>query len=132
MRRSLAAAALLTAALALTGARPAGSALSAGPIRHVVEVMLENHTFDDLFAGFPGARGIPAATSLPDPAGSGTIAPLVAGAGEGDVQGAMDNSRPSELFAMDRRGASYAMDRFSLVAGSGLSAITTFPPADDP
>ncbi len=115
----------------------------------MVEIMLENHTFDDLFATFPGADGIPAGTALPAPGTpGGFVAPFAAPPFEGEVQAGMDNSRASELVAMDRRrgvgtgptplppgrpaGAAWAMDRFVLVPGSGLSAITTFPPRVDP
>lgn len=39
------------------------------PIRHVVSVMQEGHSFDNLFATYPGADGIPAGTCVPvDPA----------------------------------------------------------------
>ncbi|HTW97194.1 MAG TPA: alkaline phosphatase family protein [Acidimicrobiales bacterium] len=141
---------LAAASLALCAAPPpvAGAAgATRSPIRHVIEIMLENHTFDDLFASFPGSNGIPNGTELPDPAAGGrAIAPFPAPPDEGDVQAGMDNSRTSELFAMHRvattpAGAApgrspgagtWAMDRFTLVPGSGLSSITTFPPSFDP
>ncbi len=114
---------------------------SAGPtpIRHVIEIMLENHTFDDLFGHFPGADGIPAGTLLPDPTAPGKrIPPLVAPPQEGEVQAGMDNSRASELFAMHFEPAAaglpahFAMDRFTLVPGSAICSITTFAPSVDP
>ena len=37
------------------------------PIKHVIEIMIENHAFDNLFGRFPGADGIPPNTSLPNP-----------------------------------------------------------------
>ncbi len=39
------------------------------PIKHLVFVMQENHTFDNYFGTYPGADGIPANTKMPvDPA----------------------------------------------------------------
>ncbi|MCI4347417.1 MAG: alkaline phosphatase family protein [Thermoplasmata archaeon] len=35
-------------------------------VRHVVEIMMENHAFDNFFGTFPGASGLPPNTSLPD------------------------------------------------------------------
>ncbi len=37
----------------------AAQSLAGTRIRHVIEIMIENHTFDNLFGGFPGADGIP-------------------------------------------------------------------------
>ena len=37
------------------------------PIRHVVEIMLENHTYDNLFGNHPGTNGIPFHVELPNP-----------------------------------------------------------------
>lgn len=45
-----------------------------GPVQHVVEIMLENHAFDNFFGTFPGADGPPAGTALPDGHG-GVVAP---------------------------------------------------------
>ena len=59
-------------------------------IRHVIEIMLENHTFADLFPG----RG---AGSGP----KGHVTPVAAPPNEGDVQGGIDNSRAAEIVAMD-------------------------------
>lgn len=41
------------------------------PVQHVVEIMMENHGFDNLFGTFPGALGFPANASVPN--GSGGI-----------------------------------------------------------
>src|SRR5512140_531254 len=39
------------------------------PIKHLIFVMQENHTFDNYFGTYPGADGIPANTKMPvDPA----------------------------------------------------------------
>jgi phospholipase C len=87
-------------------------------IRHVVEIMLENHTFAGLF---------PSALSR-----SGRVDPVRAPANEGDVQGGVDNSRAVELRAMDdRRGKGYLMDGFTKPP-DGRSAITTFGANFDP
>ncbi len=40
------------------------------PLRHFISVMQENHTFDNYFAGYPGADSTPAKTCVPiDPTG---------------------------------------------------------------
>lgn len=97
------------------------------PISHVIEIMLENHTFDDLFAHFPGARGVGPGTTLPSPnPGATPVAPLLAGPNQGEVQAGLNNSRAAELTMMDRRGAHFAMDGYTRYPGEGLSAITTF------
>lgn len=103
------------------------------PISHVIEIMLENHTFDDLFAHFPGARGVPVGTTLPSPTpGGAPVAPLLAGPNQGEVQAGLNNSRVAELAMMDRRGARYAMDGYTRYPGEGLSAITSFGPSVAP
>ena len=52
-------------------ARSAGSADAAStastPIKHVIEIMIENHSFDNLFGSFPGADGIPSTRVVPEP-----------------------------------------------------------------
>jgi phospholipase C len=103
----------------------------------VIEIMLENHTFDDLFGNFPGANGIPVGTTFANPASPGIstnrVASLVAPANEGDVQGGLNNSRSAELTMMDRRsGGGYGMDGYTLFPGEGVSSITTFSPETDP
>src|ERR1700757_4865031 len=54
----------VSSATALTADR--GSAPSV-PIKHVIEIMIENHSFDNLFGQFHGADGIPAGTTLLNP-----------------------------------------------------------------
>jgi phospholipase C len=89
MRRGGSVAALLTLALATAGSYPSVSAsltgaaprvaareiISATPIKHVVIVMEENHSFDSFFGTFPGANGIPAGVCAPDPATGGCDPP---------------------------------------------------------
>ena len=53
----------LTPALAGTGRPAGGPGPVSSPIKHVIEIMIENHSFDNLFGSFPGADGIPAGTS---------------------------------------------------------------------
>ncbi|MCU1494188.1 MAG: phosphoesterase [Acidimicrobiaceae bacterium] len=116
--------------------RTAGD-LAGAPIAHVIEIMLENHTFDDLFGRFPGANGIPVTASFANPLEPGNAAsrvlPLSAPPNEGDVQSGLDNSRSAELKMMDRHlGHGYAMDGYTLFPGEGLSSVTTFPAQTDP
>ena len=47
------------------------------PVKHVIEIMIENHTFDNLFGGFPGADGIPANASFLNPSAYFDSAPNV-------------------------------------------------------
>ena len=54
--------------------RPETQRTPPGPFQHVVEIMMENHAFDNFFGSFPGADGPPAGTALPDGQG-GTVAP---------------------------------------------------------
>src|SRR5215831_15005643 len=67
------------------------------PIKHVVEIMLENHTLDNLFGRFPGADGIPAGTTMRGPGSASSSAhdvrPVFATPNEGDVMGALNNGR---------------------------------------
>jgi phospholipase C len=104
------------------------------PVTHVIEIMVENHSFDSLFGSFAGANGIPGNISLPNPDGSGpAVDPVWATANEGDVTGEIDNSRAAELTAMDYSAAhGYQMDHYTLVPQDGLAAITEFGPQFDP
>jgi phospholipase C len=107
------------------------------PIKHVIEIMLENHTFDNLFGRFPGADGIPADATLPNPGAYFTsepdVSPVWAGSNEGDVQGAIDNSRPGLQMAMDYQpGRGYQMDNYTRYPFDGMSSITEFDPSFDP
>src|SRR5579859_2160279 len=62
----LAVAAAVSSAVAPSAADTAAgtAAVPDVPVTHVIEVMLENHSFDNLFGSFGGADGIPANTSL--------------------------------------------------------------------
>jgi len=45
------------------------------PLKHIVVIVQENHSFDNYFGTFPGANGIPAGTEVPvDPNDSGSVA----------------------------------------------------------
>lgn len=57
------------------GAAPKGNVHPPGPFQHVVEIMLENHAFDNFFGQFPGADGPPNGTQLPNGSG-GWVAPF--------------------------------------------------------
>ncbi len=77
------------------------------PVTHVIEVMLENHTFDNLFGNFPGADGVPANAALPNPDTNYTAAPVTpAGAppNEGDTVD-INHNRSAEVMMMDYRPA---------------------------
>src|SRR5580704_1392780 len=75
------------------------------PVTHVIEIMIENHSFDNLFGKFPGADGIPAHTSLLNPNAyfdsAPTVTPVWATGNEGDVNGEINNSTVAEQMAMD-------------------------------
>ncbi len=61
--------AVLLALLSLT-ATSATSAGQSSPIKHIVVIMQENHTFDNYFGTYPGANGIANSTNVPDAPGS--------------------------------------------------------------
>ncbi|MDA8298307.1 MAG: hypothetical protein M0004_17315 [Actinomycetota bacterium] len=127
LARAVVIGALVLAASSSASASASAALPARSPISHVIEIMLENHTFDDLFAHFPGARGVGLGTTLPSPSPGGpAVAPLSAGANQGEVQAGLNNSRAAELAMMDRRGAHFAMDGYTRYPGEGLSAITTF------
>jgi phospholipase C len=52
----------------------AGAPFSRTPVQHVVEIMLENHAFDNFFGTFPGVAGLPANVKLPNGSG-GFVSP---------------------------------------------------------
>jgi hypothetical protein len=66
---------------------PTSAGTGDAPIKHVIEIMIENHTFDNLFGSFPGADGIPAGTSLLNPNAyydsAPNVSPVWAGPNEG-------------------------------------------------
>jgi phospholipase C len=116
---------MLTAGLAPAAGGTREAARTGGPagprIQHVIEIMLENHTFADLFPAGGGGSGA-----------TGGITPVAAPANEGDVQGGIDNSRAAEIVAMDDRGGKgYRMDGYTKPP-YGRSAITTFGAGFDP
>ena len=64
--------------------KPAGADIpTATPIKHLVMIMQENRSFDNYFATFPGAEGIPMSNGVPqvncnpDPASSACVLPYV-------------------------------------------------------
>ena len=107
--------AAMTAPVPAAVTRATGAA--GAPVRHVIEIMLENHTFDNLFPWLGAtSRGHP--VSAPP--------------NEGDVQGGIVNSRAAELRAMDfRPGRGYLMDRYT-DPPFGIQAVTTFGQEFDP
>ena len=132
---------LLVATAAVSGvAAPSGTATANAldvPVTHVIEIMLENHSFDNLFGKFRGADGIPASTSLPNPdAHSGSapnVRPVWATGNEGDVNGEINNSTVAEQMAMDYQpGRGYLMDHYTVLPQDGMASITEFGPAFDP
>jgi len=127
---------LPASATALAAAATAGPDPTTGgvPIHHVVEIMLENHTFDNLFGYLGGANGIPEATTFPSPFVAGqVVSPLLAPPDQGSVGPNLDNSRQIELQAMDHKpGGFFAMDHYTVTPYEGLASITVFPPSVDP
>ncbi|WP_203919113.1 phospholipase C [Rugosimonospora africana] len=117
-----------------TGAPGAAAASGkASPIKHVIEVMLENHTFDNIFGTFPGADGIPAGATLPNPNAASSSAPDVhpvfATPNEGDVMSALNNGRGQLQMSMDYQpGTGYQMDHFTLLPANSMASITEFGP----
>ncbi len=118
-------------------ARPeATHSLASTRIRHVIEIMIENHTFDNLFGGFPGADGIPARASLLNPnayyQSEPRVHPVLATPNEGDVYQHINNSTVAEQMAMDYEpGKGYLMDHYTVFPQDGMAAITVFGPRFD-
>jgi phospholipase C len=133
----LAAAAAVAAAVAPSGAATGVATAPAVPVTHVIEIMLENHSFDNLFGKFPGADGIPAGTSLLNPnayfASAPNVRPVFAAGNEGDVNGEINNSTVAEQMAMDYQpGQGYLMNHYTVFPQDGMAAITEFGPQFDP
>jgi len=132
----------LTSAAMLAPGQPqlaatVSAATPASPIKHVIEIMIENHTFDNLFGSFPGADGIPADASFLNPnayfTSAPNVSPVQAPPNEGDVQGAINNSAVAEQMAMDYvPGKGYQMDHYTVFPQDGLSSVTEFGPSFDP
>jgi phospholipase C len=56
---------------------PAPAGAKATPIKHIIYVIQENHSFDNYFGTYPGASGFPAGTKLPEqPGAQPTLAPF--------------------------------------------------------
>ncbi len=135
---------LLAATLAATTATSGTTALTADrdssaavPIKHVIEIMIENHSFDNLFGEFPGADDIPAGESLLNPDAyydsAPDVQPVWATPNEGDIDGTINNSTVAEEMAMDYQpGRGYLMDHYTVFPQDGMSAITEFGPTFDP
>jgi phospholipase C len=142
----LAVAAAVTSAAATKAQGASAASASAGgsaagmpgtPIRHVIEIMIENHTFDNLFGRFPGADGIPANASFLSASAyfdsAPSVSPVYATPGEGDAQGSISNSRVAGQMAMDYvPGKGYQMGHYTSFPEDGMSAITEFGPGFDP
>jgi phospholipase C len=130
--------AVITAvSVALTAGASGAAATPDSPIKHVIEVMLENHTFDNLFGQFPGADGIPPGTTMLNPSAASSSAPDVhpvfATPNEGDVMNALNNGRGQEQMVMDYQpGKGYQMDHFTLLPADSMASITEFGPQFDP
>ncbi|HSZ41769.1 MAG TPA: alkaline phosphatase family protein [Trebonia sp.] len=124
-----------TSSVSTTSASSAG--ITNSPIKHVIEIMIENHTFDNLFGSFPGADGIPQNASFLNPNAyfdsAPNVSPVYATPNEGDIQGSINNSRVVEQMAMDYvPGKGYQMDHYTTFPQDGMSAITEFGPSFDP
>ena len=131
----LAATAAVSCVVAPSGAVTAKA--PAVPVTHVIEIMIENHSFDNLFGKFPGADGIPADTSLLNPDAyfdsAPNVQPVWAAGNEGDVNGEINNSTVAEQMAMDYQpGQGYLMDHYTVFPQDGMAAITEFGPQFDP
>jgi len=134
------AATVLVASPAVGGAHadPDGEGHGSGKskIKHVVEIMLENHSYDNLFGQFAGADGIPAGQTFLSPnaewAPAPALNPIVVPPNAGATVSA-NNSTFVEKMAMDYTpGSGYLMDHYSVLPQDGLSSITTFPASVDP
>ncbi|MBO0804581.1 MAG: hypothetical protein J2P25_16095 [Nocardiopsaceae bacterium] len=137
----------LAAAIALSATGAASPAARAGagdpgpvagaPVKHVIEIMVENHTFDNLFGDYPGADGIPAGTTMLNPSSGSSSAPdvhpVMATPNEGDVMNALNNGRAQEQMAMDYEpGQGYRMDHYTVLPADSMASITEFGPSFDP
>jgi len=132
---------LLAAAAAVSSVVAPSAAVAAKvpgvPVSHVIEIMIENHSFDSLFGSFAGADGIPANTSLLNPNAyfdsAPDVHPVWAGGNEGDVTGTVNNSTVGEQMAMDDQpGRGYLMDHYTVFPQDGMASITEFGPQFDP
>src|ERR1700739_2120327 len=78
-----------TATPAAPPAKPSAAGIPGSPIKHVIEIMIENHSFDNLFGSFPGADGIPSNASFLNPGAyydsAPNVSPVWATPNAGDV-----------------------------------------------
>jgi phospholipase C len=103
-------AAALAALAAAPGARAADpAAATRTPIRHVVFLMQENHSFDNYFGTYPGVNGIPSGTCMPVDPRSHTNRACVTPFSIGD-RPATDLSHNVRTFRSEYRGGQ--MDGF--------------------
>lgn len=52
------------------------SSAPASPIKHIIIIVEENHTFDNYFGTYPGANGLNGYSAQPDPATGATVRPF--------------------------------------------------------
>lgn len=100
------------------------------PIHHVVEIMLENHTFDNLFGHFPNANGLPQGISLPNPDTnyeSPDVRPVTAPSNVGDTVD-INHNRAPEIMMMHNGEMNY----YTEYPDNGLASITEFGQAQLP
>jgi phospholipase C len=77
---SFAAIVLLVASLLVVSAvpRPANAAATAFPIKHIIVMVQENHTFDNYFGTYPGVNGLSNASAMPTSVGgNSTVKPYL-------------------------------------------------------
>jgi len=57
---------------------PVNAATSESPIKHIIVMVQENHTFDNYFGAYPGVNGINSLAAMPTtPGGSATVKPYL-------------------------------------------------------
>jgi phospholipase C len=93
----------LAAGLGSTPAKAATSASGLGLIKHIIVITQENRSFDQYFGTFPGADGIPAGVTIPDPATGAQVAPFhsTKDAVQGGPHGAANATADIDGGAMD-------------------------------
>jgi phospholipase C len=96
--------------------QPAHAASNDSPIKHIIVIMQENHSFDNYFGTFPGATGLGKYIALPTSNGSNELVrPFhISGA---SVPRDLCHAWECEHEAYD----SGKMDRFAIAAGSNLT-----------
>jgi phospholipase C len=127
----------LASATAGTDQAARGHGFANSPVKHVIEIMIENHTFDNLFGSFPGADGTPANVSMLNPKAyfdsAPNVHPVWATPNEGDVLSALNNSTAVEQMTMDYEpGKGYQMDHYTVYPQDGMASITEFGSQFDP